>query len=60
MWVNCLKSLKKPSIYLLGKTPSAPSVMGWLIVGESIWIVMGGKLTMMFWGVMIAGLIMVF
>ena len=26
VWVNCLKSLKKPSIYPLGKTPSAPSV----------------------------------
>ena len=26
MWVNCLKSLKKPSICLPGKTPSAPSV----------------------------------
>ena len=25
VWVNCLKSLKKPSIYPLGKTPSAPS-----------------------------------
>jgi len=25
-WVNCLKSLKKPSIYPLGITPSAPSV----------------------------------
>jgi len=29
VWVNCLKSLKKPSIYLQGKTPSAPSGM-WL------------------------------
>jgi len=35
VWVNCLKSLKNPSIYPLGKTPSAPSVdeyrreMGW-------------------------------
>ena len=27
LWVNCLKSLKKLSIYLPGKTPSAPSVM---------------------------------
>jgi len=27
VWVNCLKSLKKPSIYPLGKTPSAPSVL---------------------------------
>jgi len=35
-------------------------LMGWLIDGESIWIVMGGKLTMMFWDVMIAGPIMVF
>ena len=26
VWVNCLKSLKKPSIYPLGKTLSAPSV----------------------------------
>ena len=26
MWVNCLKSLKKLSICLLGITPSAPSV----------------------------------
>ena len=26
VWVYCLKSLKKPSIYPLGKTPSAPSV----------------------------------
>jgi len=34
--------------------------MGWLIDGESIWFVMGGKLTMMFWDVMIAGPIMVF
>ena len=25
VWVYCLKSLKKPSIYPLGKTPSAPS-----------------------------------
>ena len=30
MWVNCLKSLKKPSIYLVGKTPSAPSVKRYL------------------------------
>jgi len=35
-------------------------LMGWLIVGESIWIVMDGKLTMMFWDVVIAGQIMVF
>jgi len=35
-------------------------LMGWLIDGESIWIVMDGKLTMMFWGVVIAGPIMVF
>jgi len=28
VWVNYLKSLKKPSIYPLGKTPSAPSVRG--------------------------------
>jgi len=35
-------------------------LMGWLIDGESIWIVMGGRLTMMFWDVVIAGLIMVF
>jgi len=34
--------------------------MGWLIVGESIWIVMVGRLTMMFWDVVIAGPIMVF
>jgi len=27
VWVYCLKSLKKPSIYPLGKTPSAPSEM---------------------------------
>ena len=27
LWVNCLKPLKKLSIYLPGKTPSAPSVM---------------------------------
>jgi len=26
VWVNCLKSQKKTSIYPLGKTPSAPSV----------------------------------
>ena len=28
LWVNCLKSLKKLSIYLPGKTPSAPSDNG--------------------------------
>jgi len=33
-------------------------LMGWLIDGESIWIVMDGKLTMMFWDVVIAGPIM--
>ena len=30
VWVNCLRSLKKPSIYPLGKTPSAPSDI-WLV-----------------------------
>jgi len=35
-------------------------LMGWLIDGENIWIIMGGKLTMMFWDIVIAGPIMGF
>ena len=34
--------------------------MEWSIDGVNIWIVMDGKLTMMFWDVVIAGLIMGF
>ena len=59
MWVNCLKTLNKLTMYLPGKPPSAPSVTSlqsaklarrWLKIPQSRPIWLSNKMTHHLWG----------